>query len=396
MNILFYRYNSICEPDYIDAFSKLGVTVVEDMDEMDKNMSTEQKLQNLVQIISEQKPIFVFSINFFPDLSRLCAKLNVIYVEESVDCPVFEIFHEAVRNKTNRLFLFDKKQYLSVKDENPDGIFYLPLGSPTERTQALLGAGFKPEYDISFVGSLYKEKDLFLDLKLSSGDKERFIDMIQGQLDDSCSGMDYLDGHLTQDDIEVVKRADKDFYSIDQAVMNLDRFVVLNDYLAPHTAYLERLKILSLLADELEGVQTHLFTRSETDGLSHKIKLHDGVKTLEELPWIYRNSRINLNISLRSIQTGLPQRIWDVLACGGFLLTNDQAEIPDYFTPGVHLETYSTMDELLEKTRYYLEHEDERRQIAENGFKEVNEKHTVLMRVMTIVKTVFSTMQNAG
>jgi spore maturation protein CgeB len=372
------------------------VTVVEDRDGMDNNLSIDQKLLNLGNMIILNKPMFVFSINFFPFLSIVCNRLKIVYVAESVDCPVFEIFHEAVRNKTNRLFLFDKKQYLSVKDENPDGIFYLPLGSPTERTQTLLGDIFKTEYDISFVGSLYKEKDLFWGLKLSSDDKERFISMIQGQLEASCSGMDYLDKHLTPKDIEIIKSADKNFYSNDNAVMNLDRFVVLNDYLAPHTAYLERLKILRLLADELDGTQTHLFTRSETDELSPKVKLHGGVKSLEEMPFVFRFSRINLNISLRSIQTGLPQRIWDVLSCGGFLLTNDQAEITDYFTPGVHLETYSTRDELLEKARYYLEHEDERRQIAENGFKEVNEKHTVLMRVMTIVKTVFSTMQNAG
>jgi spore maturation protein CgeB len=396
MKILFYRYNSICEPDYIDAFSKLGVTVVEDRDGMNKGLSIDEKLQNLGNMISEHKPMFVFSINFFPFLSILCSRLNIVYVAESVDCPVFEIFHESVRNRTNRLFLFDRQQYLSVRDENPEGIFYLPLGSPTERTGALLGNSFKPEYDISFVGSLYKEKDPFIDLELPPEVDTRFSNMIQGQLEESCSGMEHLDRELTQEDIDIVKRADKNFYSNDNAVINLDRFVVLNDYLAPHTAYLERLKILNLLADEMEDVQTHLFTRSETDGLSSKVKLHGGVKSLEEMPFVFRNSRINLNISLRSIRTGLPQRIWDVLACGGFLLTNDQAEIPDFFTPGVHLETYSTTEELMEKARYYLEHEDERRKIAENGFKEVNEKHTVLMRVMSIVKMVFSTMQGAG
>lgn len=396
MKILFYRYNSICEPDYIDAFSKLGVSVVEDRDGMKKDLSIEQEYQNLGNMISEHKPMFVFSINFFPFLSILCDRLNIVYVAESVDCPVFEIFDVVIRNKINRLFLFDKMQYLSVKDENPEGIFYLPLGSATERTQALLGNDFTPEYDISFVGSLYKEKDWFRGLKLPEKDKERLTDMIRGQLEDSCSGMAYLDSKLTQEDIETVKRADENFFKIDKAVRDLNRFVVLNDYLAPHAAYLERLAILSCLADELEGVTTHLFTRSETDGLSAKVKVHGGVKTLEEMPFVFRNSRINLNISLRSIQTGLPQRIWDVLACGGFLLTNEQAEIPDFFTTGVHLETYRTREELLEKARYYLEHEDERRKIAENGFKEVNEKHTVLMRVMSIVKMVFRTMQGEG
>ena len=71
-------------------------------------------------------------------------------------------------------------------------------------------------------------------------------------------------------------------------------------------------------------------------------------------------------------------------------MTNAQDEICDYFTPGVHLETYTSRGELKEKIRYYLDHDDEREQIAQNGFDEVLNKHTVLMRVMAMVKTIMS------
>ena len=390
MNIIFYRYNSICEPDYIDAFKRLGVDVIEDMDGTDISLDVGVKITKLGNMIAEKRPLFIFSINFFPFLSILCQRLGIIYVAVSVDCPVFEIYHSSIKNSVNRVFLFDRKQYLSVRDENPNCIFHLPLGAACERTSSLLGDEYDPEYDVSFIGSLYLEKDLFADLKLDKKDKNRFVVLMEKTIKSSASGFEYLENSLTSNDEKIIKRAAKDSYPSEGSIMNMDHFVVLNDYMAPHMAYLERVDLLNDLGKSLEDAKVHLFTRSDTSKISKNVVLHGGVRSLEEMPFVFRNSRINLNISLRSIQTGLPQRIWDVLACRGFLLTNAQDEICDYFTPGVHLETYSNKEELKEKIRYYLDHDDERERIAQNGFDEVMNKHTVLMRVMTMVKTIMS------
>lgn len=43
----------------------------------------------------------------------------------------------------------------------------------------------------------------------------------------------------------------------------------------------------------------------------------------------------------KPIRTGLPLRIWDILGAGGFVLTNYQTEIPEYFEIGKDLETYT-------------------------------------------------------
>ena len=67
MNIIFYRYDSICEPDYIEAFKKLGLEVVEDLDGWDGNESSiSDKLGNLRKLVLEKWPLFIFSINYFP------------------------------------------------------------------------------------------------------------------------------------------------------------------------------------------------------------------------------------------------------------------------------------------------------------------------------------------
>ena len=393
MNIIIYRYNSICEPDYIDAFRKVGIEVIEDKDGMDGSIDIDSRLTKLGNMIAEYKPVFIFSINYFPFLSILCDRLHILYVAVSVDCPVFEIFHNSIKNSFNRLFLFDRRQYLSICNENPSCIFHLPLGAPCERNKLLLGENYNPEYDISFVGSLYKEKDPFLDLKLPKEFRTKIENMINKQILLSCHGFDELVSKLTDEDIKTVREAADKFLPSDECVMNMDKYVVINDYIAPHMAYLERVKIINELADSFGEKKVHLFTRSDTSDISEKVALHDGVKSLTEMPFVFRNSKINLNISLRSIQTGLPQRIWDILSCRGFLITNDQEEIFDFFEAGVHLETYSSLEELKDKIRYYLDHNEDREEIANKGYEEACERHTTMLRVIEIIKTCLSTME---
>lgn len=93
----------------------------------------------------------------------------------------------------------------------------------------------------------------------------------------------------------------------------------------------------------------------------------------KELPLIYHYSRINLNITSKTISSGVPQRVFDILACRGFCLTNYQEEIAEYFEEGKHLVMFRSEEELLDKAGYYLEHDNERRQIAENGYMRVME-----------------------
>ena len=141
MKLLFYRYGSICEPDIIEAFKTLNITVFEEDTEIrQKSIAPDVRIQLLAeQILTHQVPL-VFSINYFPYISEVCQRLNVIYACLSVDCPVLELFSASIRNSCNRIFLFDYHQYLQFKDENPSCIFYLPLGTNVDRWDSCLGA----------------------------------------------------------------------------------------------------------------------------------------------------------------------------------------------------------------------------------------------------------------
>lgn len=110
-----------------------------------------------------------------------------------------------------------------------------------------------------------------------------------------------------------------------------------------------------------------------------------GVNMFEDAARKFCMSRICLNIS---IGDDLNMRLFEVMATGSFLLTNWLPTLGDLFEDGKHLATYKTLDELEEKIKYYLEHEDEREKIAKEGQKLVLEKHKYADRIQKIFDTI--------
>ena len=143
----------------------------------------------------------------------------------------------------------------------------------------------------------------------------------------------------------------------------------------------------------LDAVSRHfhidLYTQSDSSMLPHVQNC--GIADSERvMPKIFKCSKINLNITLRSIKSGIPQRAFDIMGCGGFLLSNYQPEMAEYFIPGKDLVLYDSVDDLIQKIDYYLSHEEERLQIAKNGYEKVKRYHTYDTRLTEILNTVIS------
>jgi|GEM_PF-784368 len=95
---------------------------------------------------------------------------------------------------------------------------------------------------------------------------------------------------------------------------------------------------------------------------------HRGVRTWFEMPSIYASSRVNLNSHNRPDGFRyFNERTIHVLASGGFLLVDRVAGLEDVFHPGVHLDTWGSLEEAADKMAYWLPREGERQKIAEAG-----------------------------
>ena len=418
MKVLFHRYGSIVEPDILAAFGKFGIEVIEDkMEITDKNIDSDTRLSVLMEQILTDRPEFVFSVNYFPYISTVCEKLKTKYVALSVDCPVLEIYSETIRNSCNRVFLFDYSQYESVVNENPSGIFYMPLGTNTERWNEVLGEpsfepGQKYAYDISFVGSLYTEKSVLRNIELPEFQKG-YVDGLlraQGLMNDLSvlenvfkaagkAGGSESDAAEESDASRLIKslgQSTPEFFaknSLPDAFIDTKSFVTVQNLFGFELSAKDRIELLGAFSEA--GLRTDIFTRSDVAASLKDEKtdfgniiVHGGVRTHDEMPRIFRTSKINLNPTMRCIKTGLSQRVWDVLGCGGFLMMNYQAEIPEYFEIGEDLICYESISDAVEYAGYFLEHEEERLSIAKNGYEKVKKLHTYEVRVAQILKTV--------
>ena len=83
----------------------------------------------------------------------------------------------------------------------------------------------------------------------------------------------------------------------------------------------------------------------------------------------------------------MPQRALDVMASGGFLLSNYQPELVEYFSYGEDMVVYESMEDAVEKCRFYLENDDLRKEIAQRGRRRVLEEHNLPNKVREMMRT---------
>ncbi len=78
-------------------------------------------------------------------------------------------------------------------------------------------------------------------------------------------------------------------------------------------------------------------------------------------------------------------RIFEVLACGAFLICDRQRDVLALFNDGKHLVTFENSSDLVNKVKYFLNHPGERNLIAKQGHEEVLRNHTYVHRVETLL-----------
>ena len=393
MNILIYRYGSICEPDIIETFHKLGFQVDEETSLIkNKILSDNDCIQIVSERILQNQYAFVFTINFFPWLSHLCNITHLPYLSLIVDSPVLELYDNAIKNPCNRIFMFDKASYLDFYDKNPNCIFYLPLATNVTRTNKLFNTTAselkkKYEADISFIGSTYQEKCAFNQIKLPEYESGYAMGIIEAQL--KVYGYNFIEEMLSDD---FVQKFMKYAQNIDVAANEIPiyRAIVAQHFLSVKVGEQERLRLLKLISEHFD---VNMYTGSNTSSMP---LIHNCgyASSLVDMPLIFHKSKINLNITAKSIRSGLSLRIFDVLGCGGFLITNFQSELPDYFEIGKDLVTYESPQDLLDKCSYYLKHEDERIEIANNGYEKVKQFHTWDIRLVQLLQLAFPDIMN--
>ncbi len=382
--ILVYRWKAYNYADVCEAFSALGyeyVTVEQDLENYDEDKEFEKKL---AKIIRAEHCDLVFTINYFALVTTVCAALNIPYVVWTCDNPLISMYHKNVFHPCNYFFTFDKTNYLEFQGMGVEHIWHLPLAANTKRLDYLLNNCddlYLYENEIAFVGSLYER---------NSYDRLRpqLPEYLRGYFDaaiwaQQCvSGGNILEEMLTVHVLEQLQQ----YFKLEKSKDSFSDLglIFATTVLGFKTAAEQRRRALTELSKKYAVT---IYSNSNTSDLL-RVRYGGSLDYWSEMPKVFAATKINLNFTIPNIKSGLPLRIWDVLGSGGFLMTNFQAEIPCYLKNKEDLVCFESVEELSELCGYYLSHEEERRQIAQNGYQKVCGYHTFEQRVQVMMDTV--------
>ena len=383
MKILFLDSPSFGKLDMISAFQQKGFEV--DLFNHEKLHEYRCKDFDVFfdDFVSNQNYDFVFSLNYYPSISNGCNRNNLKYLSFVYDSPLVSLYSYTLINPCNHVFLFDKASYIDFAREGISTVYYLPLCANTDRLEKMTLPIEKRAIvssDVSFVGSLYNEDHNFLDRMTDLDDYTKgYLDAIMAS-QRNVNGYFFIEELLTPGIIREMKRSLE--YHTQPGGTESDSYVYANYFIARKITSLERQDILARVSERFD---TKLYTHNSTPMLPH-IHNMGAVDYYDVMPHVFKNSKINLNITVRSIRSGMPLRALDILGSGGFLLSNYQEDFLDFFVPGEDFDYYDGTEDLLAKVEYYLSHEKERTEIAGNGFRKVKQEHTYLNRVETMLK----------
>lgn len=90
----------------------------------------------------------------------------------------------------------------------------------------------------------------------------------------------------------------------------------------------------------------------------------------------------------RNIADDINFRTFETLGCRTFLLTNHTPGLETLFNIGENIITYSDKVDLIDKVKYYLEHDEERDEITRKGYEHVKNNHTYDNRAQQLVDII--------
>ena len=387
MKLLFLDSPSFGKTDMISAFEQKGFDVQLFYHEKLFDYNCKEFDDYFDDLTAGGGYSFVFSLNYYPSISNGCNRNHIKYLAFTYDSPLVSLYSYTLINPCNYVFLFDKATYLEFAGAGIPTVYYLPLCANTERLSAMQLPDDRKSVvssDVSFVGSLYNEEHNFLDrmTDLDSYTKGYLDAIMNSQL--KVNGYFFLEELLTPDILSAMKKSLE--YKTQPGGTESDAFVYANYFLARKMTAIERQKLLSLASEHYD---TKLYTHNPTPELPH-VKNMGAIDYYDVMPHVFKNSNINLNITLRSIHSGIPLRAFDIMGSGGFLLSNYQEDFFDFFVPGEDFDFFDGEDDFLSKIEYYLTHDKERIAIAQNAFEKVANNHTYAHRVDTMLEIASS------
>ena len=252
MNILIFEWKNFGIEDVCEALTNMGHTY--------RCITTElvyervsAEFDKLFEDAMSDSYDCVFTFNFSPVISNNCKRRNIPYIAFVYDSPQVLLYSYTIINPCNYVFIFDKTQYMELKREGINTVYYAPLAVNVDRLDRMMrcNAGNSDsgnqQYrgDIAFVGSMYNEKHNLFDRL------EGISDFTRGYLDSIMDAQRKVYGYFFLDKLlngEVLKDMLKS-YPVEPSSDGVEtvQYLYADYFLARKMATDERMEIMEML-----------------------------------------------------------------------------------------------------------------------------------------------------
>jgi len=382
MKLLVVKWGAYTQPDIDETFQMNHITCKQVSYCFNDKTHDDFFTRRFTKYLSADTYDAVFSVNYFPLIAQACYVNNIKYLSWSYDNPLNVLdIEDTLGYETNYVFLFDRIQVEGFRAKGYTNVYHLPLGINPYRLQKLqLSSSDLKRYasEVSFVGKLYYST--FNELLPPLDEYHQGYLKAIAEAQSKIYGYYFIDELLTDELMDTLNKIYCSSLATDSFHINREQ---LSYSIATNITHKERLTILSLLS---RRHQLKLYS-TDTHPILKDVIFCGTANYNGEMNKIFRASKINLNINLKISQSGMPLRVLDILGSGGFLLSSYQPEVAEYFIADSEVVLYSDIQEAIDKTAFYLAHEDLRSQIAINGCQKTHEEFNYTKLFTELFKT---------
>ena len=346
MKILFLNiYKLYNHSSVLKAFRKEGHDVKDVFFPTPDSFYHDDALEeNVKRLLSSERFDLVFTINFWPVIAYAVhdSVSHLPYISWSYDSPLNCDDLSSMVFDNNIIFLFDRGETQAFKKLGVNTVRHLPLAVSKKSFQRK-----EKKYDFSLLGSLYETA--WNELMKSASERQKgYMEAVLFS-QQKVYGEFLSDMILTDDLFPGISKKQLSFLTAQEATRR------------------DRLTLVSLLS---KRGRFCLVTGSDTSGLKGlfgETKILPPMDYENEMPELFRSTKVNLNPPLRAIRTGINLRALDIMSEGAFLLSGFLPELLEYFTPGDEVETYSSLEEALDKAVFYAGNDEARETVGMKG-----------------------------
>lgn len=351
-------------------------------------------VQDLLTAIIDFKPDMVLTINHLGVdregvLMELLEKCRLPLASWFVDNPHLVLYvYTSLVSPWTTIFTWDADNVDSLRAMGFEHVRYLPLGTDIHRFRPPSGSRNCPEScsdswraRVSFVGNSMLAK---VAARLKAGRFPRPMLLAYREVARSF-------GDSTDDSVrEHLRTVFPHIFQCFEALPSVEERLAFETAVTWEATRLYRNRCVRQILPFQPLIAGDKYWKIALRDRPEAWRWHPELSYYVDLPRFYPCSEINFNCTSMQMKGAVNQRVFDVPACGQFLITDQRRQMDQLFEPGREVVAYSAPEEIPDLIDFYLRHPQAREKIARAARKRVHRDHTYDQRMTSLLQTMLA------